>query len=565
MNVLVYFTLTIIIKNAVRSKNMQINTLSTTPFSDQKPGTSGLRKKVTVFQQHNYLENFVQSIFNSIEDYQGKSLVLGGDGRYFNREAIQIIIKIAAANGFSELIIGQGGLLSTPAASHIIRKYQAFGGIILSASHNPGGPDEDFGIKYNINNGGPAPEKFTDALFENTNTISEYKIADIADLDLDNIGQQQIDDLLVSIIDPVTDYADLMASIFDFDLLKNSFSSNYITLCFDAMHAITGPYATRILEGILGAPKGTVINEIPLEDFGGHHPDPNMAHAKELTDLMFSEDSPTFGAASDGDGDRNMIMGENVFVTPSDSIAIMAANARLIPAYAKGIAGVARSMPTSQAVDRVAKKMGLPCYETPTGWKYFGNLLDAGEITLCGEESFGSGSDHVREKDGLWAVLFWLNLIAKKRQTVEQIVQEHWQTYGRDIYCRHDYEAVDLDIANTIIEHLRNQLPGLVGQSFGNYTVKYADEFSYTDPIDNSVSTNQGIRIGFEDGSRIIYRLSGTGTVGATLRIYLEKFESDSSKHHQNAQHALSFLINLAEQFCEVKKRTGRTEPTVIT
>jgi len=544
---------------------MQIDTISTTPYTDQKPGTSGLRKKVTVFQQANYLENFVQSIFNSLENFQETALILGGDGRYFNRQAIQIIIKIAAANGFSELIIGQGGLLSTPAASHIIRKNKAFGGIILSASHNPGGPDEDFGIKYNVSNGGPAPEKVTDALYENSTTITEYKIADIADVDLDNIGQQQIDDLIITIIDPVSDYADLMASIFDFDLLKNCISSNYISLCFDAMHAITGPYATRILEDILGAPKGTVINEVPLQDFGGGHPDPNMAHAKELTKIMFADNAPIFGAASDGDGDRNMVMGANVFVTPSDSLAIMAANARLIPAYAKGISGVARSMPTSQAVDRVAVKLGLPCFETPTGWKYFGNLLDDGQITLCGEESFGSGSNHVREKDGLWAVLFWLNLIAKKRQSVEDIVVEHWQTYGRDIYCRHDYEAVDTDIANGIVDHLRRLLPGLAGKSFGEYTVKYADEFSYTDPVDGSVSNNQGIRIGFENGSRIIYRLSGTGTVGATLRIYLEKYEADASKHDQDAQQALSFLINLAEQFCEIKKRTGRTEPTVIT
>ena len=544
---------------------MQVESLATTPFTDQKPGTSGLRKKVTVFQQENYLENFVQSIFNSLEGFQGKSLVLGGDGRYFNREAIQTIIKIAAANGFSELIIGQGGLLSTPAASHLIRKNHAFGGIVLSASHNPGGPKEDFGIKYNVSNGGPAPEKFTDALYENTTKITEYKIAGIADVDLDQLGQQTIEGLLITIVDPVSDYADLMATIFDFGLLKESISSGYITLCFDAMHAITGPYAKRILEDILGAPEGTVINGIPLEDFGGGHPDPNMAHAKELTERLFSDNAPTFGAASDGDGDRNMIMGANVFVTPSDSLAIMAANAGCIPAYAKGISGVARSMPTSQAVDRVAAKLGLPCFETPTGWKYFGNLLDDGQITLCGEESFGSGSDHVREKDGLWAVLFWLNLIAKKRQTVSAIVEEHWQTYGRDIYCRHDYEAVDMEIADAIVDNLRQQLPSLAGQTFGDYMVKYADEFSYTDPVDGSVSSNQGIRIGFDDGSRIIYRLSGTGTVGATLRIYLEKFEADASKHDQDAQDALSFLISLAEQFCEVKKRTGRTEPTVIT
>ncbi len=558
-----YFISTFI--NVQQGQTMQIDTLSTTPFKDQKPGTSGLRKKVTVFQQDNYLENFVQSIFNSLEDFQGTSLVLGGDGRYFNREAIQIIIKIAAANGFSELIIGQGGLLSTPAVSNIIRKYKAFGGIVLSASHNPGGPKEDFGIKYNVSNGGPAPEKFTDALYKNTKIIKEYKIADITDIDLDTVGQQQIDDLIINIIDPVSDYAELMATIFDFELLKNSFSSAYITLCFDSMHAITGPYATHILEDILGADKGTVINSEPLEDFGGGHPDPNMAHAKELTNFMFSDNAPTFGAASDGDGDRNMIMGAGIFVTPSDSLAIMASNATLIPGYAKGISGVARSMPTSQAVDRVAKKLGLPCFETPTGWKYFGNLLDDGQITLCGEESFGSGSDHVREKDGLWAVLFWLNLIAKKRMSVEDIVAEHWQTYGRNIYCRHDYEEVNMKKANAIIKHLIKQLPGLPGQTFADFTVKYADEFSYTDPVDGSVSNNQGIRIGFENGSRIIYRLSGTGTVGATLRIYLEKFEADPAKHGLDAQDALSFLINLAEQFCEVKKRTKRKAPTVIT
>lgn len=544
---------------------MQVETIKTTPYEDQKPGTSGLRKKVTVFQQKNYLENFVQSIFNSLDDIQGKTLVLGGDGRYFNRQAIQTIIKIAAANGFGELIIGQGGLLSTPAASNVIRKNEAFGGIVLSASHNPGGPNEDFGIKYNVSNGGPAPEKFTNALFENTKTIGEYRIARVDDIDLDTVGERQIDGLKITIVDPVADYAELMAQIFDFDLLKQSIGSGYLTLRFDAMHAITGPYAKYILEDVLGAAPGSVFNATPLEDFGGGHPDPNMAHAKELTQIMFSEQSPTFGAASDGDGDRNMIMGANVFVTPSDSLAIMAANARLIPAYRKGISGVARSMPTSQAVDRVAKAEGLPCFETPTGWKYFGNLLDDGQITLCGEESFGTGSDHVREKDGLWAVLFWLNMIARRRQSVADIVEEHWQKYGRDIYCRHDYEAVETDIANGIFDHLRGQLAGLVNQSIGGYSVQYADEFSYTDPVDHSVSHNQGIRIGFTDGSRIVFRLSGTGTVGATLRIYLEKYEPDASKHDQDAQEALSDLIDIAEQLCEVKKRTGRTGPDVIT
>jgi phosphoglucomutase len=544
---------------------MQTKTYNTTPYDDQKPGTSGLRKKVKVFQQAGYLENFVQSIFNSLDDFQGKTLVLGGDGRYFNRQAIQIIIKMAAANGFGELIIGQGGLLSTPAASNIIRKYQAFGGIVLSASHNPGGPDEDFGIKYNVSNGGPAPEKFTDALYLNTKTISSYQIAEIDDVDLDSVGELEIDHLKIRIIDSVADYAELMAKIFDFDLIKQSIAAGLINLRFDAMHAITGPYAKQILEDVLGAETGSVFNAVPLEDFGGGHPDPNMAHAHELTEIMFADNAPTFGAASDGDGDRNMIMGANIFVTPSDSLAIMAANARSIPAYAKGISGVARSMPTSQAVDRVAAALNLPCYETPTGWKFFGNLLDADKITLCGEESFGSGSNHVREKDGLWAVLFWLNLIARKRQSVADIVHEHWQKYGRDIYCRHDYEAVDLDIANGIVDHLRRKLSRLPGKSWGDYTVKYADEFSYTDPVDNSVSANQGIRVGFSNGSRIVFRLSGTGTVGATLRIYIEKYEKDISKLDQDSGQALAELVEIAELLCEVKKRTGRTEPDVVT
>ncbi|MDP2179402.1 alpha-D-glucose phosphate-specific phosphoglucomutase [Methylicorpusculum sp.] len=544
---------------------MQIKTIATVPFEGQNPGTSGLRKKVKTFAEPNYLENFVQSIFDSLENISGQTLVIGGDGRYFNRQAIQTIIKIAAANGFSRLIIGQGGLLSTPAASNIIRKYQAYGGLVLSASHNPGGPDEDFGIKYNVGNGGPAPEKYTEAFYRHSQNITSYKIADLPEINLDIVGTQKIDQLIIDIIDPVADYAELMESIFDFDLLKQSIGSGYLSLRFDAMHAITGPYAKTILEDLLGAKPGSAINAVPLEDFGGGHPDPNMAHAHELTEEMLGSAPPVFGAASDGDGDRNMIMGAGIFVTPSDSLAIMAANAKLIPAYAKGLSGVARSMPTSQAIDRVAAKYQLPCYETPTGWKFFGNLLDAGKITLCGEESFGTGSDHVREKDGLWAVLFWLNLIARKRQSVADIVKDHWQTFGRDIYARHDYEAVETAIGNEIMDQLRNQLPGLKGQAFGEYTVKYADEFSYTDPIDGSISKNQGIRIGFENGSRIVFRLSGTGTVGATLRIYLERYEPDAAKHDQDAQEALSGLIELAEKLGEVKKRTGRTEPTVIT
>jgi phosphoglucomutase len=544
---------------------MQIETITTQPYSDQNPGTSGLRKKVKVFQQSGYLENFVQSIFDSLDDVTEKTLVLGGDGRYFNRVAIQIIIKMAAANGFGALIIGQGGLLSTPAASHIIRKYQAFGGLVLSASHNPGGPDEDFGIKYNSSNGGPAPEKDTNAFYDRSQVIDNYKIAVMSDVDLDTVGIQDIDGFKITIIDPVSDYAELMQSIFDFNLLKQSISSGYITLLFDAMSAITGPYAKRILVDTLGASPDSVINAEPLEDFGGHHPDPNLAHAHELAERMFSDHAPVFGAASDGDGDRNMIMGSHIFVTPSDSLAIIAANAHLIPAYKNGLSGVARSMPTSQAIDRVAASYNIPCYETPTGWKFFGNLLDAGKITLCGEESFGTGSNHVREKDGLWAVLFWLNLVAVRRQSVADIVYEHWQKFGRDIYCRHDYEAIEMPIANAIVDHLRAQIGDLAGKTFGSYTVKFADEFSYHDSIDGSISNNQGIRIGFTNGSRIVFRLSGTGTVGATLRIYLEKFEPDVDQQDQDAQVALAELIELAEQFCQVKQRTGRTAPNIIT
>ncbi len=544
---------------------MQIDTITTIPYPDQNPGTSGLRKKVKTFQQTGYLENFVQSIFDSLQGFSGKALVIGGDGRYFNRAAIQTIIKMAAANDFGELIIGKGGLLSTPAASHIIRKYQAFGGMVLSASHNPGGPDEDFGIKYNTGNGGPAPEKDTEAFYRRSQVIDCYKIARFDDMDLDKLGSQQIDGLTLTVIDPVHDYAELMQAIFDFPLLKQSIGSGEITLLFDAMHAITGPYAKRILVDMLGAPAESVLNAEPLEDFGGHHPDPNLAHAHELAERMFGDNAPVFGAASDGDGDRNMITGRHIFVTPSDSLAILTANAHLIPAYAQGLSGVARSMPTSQAVDRVAKSYRIPCYETPTGWKFFGNLLDTGKITLCGEESFGTGSDHVREKDGLWAVLFWLNLIAKKRQSVAEIVKEHWQTFGRDIYCRHDYEAVDTAITDAIIERLRDLLPDLPGQTFGDYSVRFADEFCYADPVDGSVSKNQGIRIGFENGSRIVFRLSGTGTVGATLRVYLERFEADADKHDQDAQVALKDLIELAEQLCQIKQRTGRMGPDVIT
>ncbi len=544
---------------------MNIKTVTTQPFNDQKPGTSGLRKKVKTFAQAHYLANFVQAIFDSLERRQGKTLVLGGDGRYYNREALQIIIKMACANGFQHLIIGKGGLLSTPAASNLIRKSNAYGGLVLSASHNPGGPDEDFGIKYNVSNGGPAPEKYTDAFYQRSLVIDRYLIADCPDIDLDQTGISRLGNTVVEIVDPVTDYAELMQELFDFELIKNRIQSGQLSILFDAMHAITGPYANYILETLLGAPQGSVINATPLPDFGGGHPDPNLTHAHELAERMFGTEAPVLGAASDGDGDRNMIMGANFFVTPSDSLAVMAANAHLLKGYAKGLAGVARSMPTSQAVDRVAKKNGLSCYETPTGWKFFGNLLDAGKITLCGEESFGSGSDHVREKDGLWAVLFWLNLLAVKQQSVADIVREHWRTYGRDYYTRHDYEAVPLETGETIIHQLRQQLNSLPGKQFGDYQVQYADDFSYTDPIDGSIASQQGIRIGFSNGSRMVFRLSGTGTVGATLRIYIERHQADPNQQAQDAQDALGELIELAEKLCQIKKLTGMTAPTVIT
>lgn len=545
---------------------MNMHLVKTNPFDDQKPGTSGLRKKVPTFQQPHYLENFVQSVFQIADNTKGNTLVLGGDGRYYNREAIQIILKMAAANGIRKVIVGQNGLLSTPAASALIRKHQAAGGIILSASHNPGGPDEDFGIKFNISNGGPAPTSFTEPVYEYSKTISEYKILDADDIDLNQLGETQLGDMQIEIVDPVDNYADLMGHLFDFDKIKALFNSGAFNMLFDAMHAITGPYATEILEHRLGATPGTVMNGKPLEDFGGGHPDPNLVHAHDLVQEMNSNTSAySFGAASDGDGDRNMILGKNFFVTPSDSLAIMAANAHLLPGYKQGLSGVARSMPTSMAVDRVAEQLGLHCYETPTGWKFFGNLLDANKITLCGEESFGTGSDHVREKDGLWAVLFWLNLIAVKQQSVEQIVREHWARFGRNYYCRHDYEAIDAQIAADLVNDLRNKLAELTGKQLGNYHIEKCDDFCYTDPIDNSISENQGIRLLFTDGSRIVYRLSGTGTEGATLRVYIEKFEADTAKQDIETQDALKELIAIANDVAEISSRTGRKQPDVIT
>ncbi len=544
---------------------MSLQTIATTPFTGQKPGTSGLRKKVPVFQQPHYLENFVQAIFDVLPDKAGKTLVLGGDGRYYNRQAVQIILRMAAANGFGRVLVGRDGILSTPAVSAIIRKYKAIGGIVLSASHNPGGPEEDFGIKYNIENGGPAPEKITDAIYLRTQQIDCYKILPEQPIEISALGRFGLADMQVEVIDPVADYAELMQALFDFDAIANVIKSGLLTLRVDAMHAVTGPYAKKIFADLLGAGSGAVMNGVPLEDFGGGHPDPNLTYAKELVDLLFSANAPDFGAASDGDGDRNMILGRNFFVTPSDSLAILAANAHLAPGYKHGLAGVARSMPTSAAVDRVAAAMGIDCYETPTGWKFFGNLLDAGKATLCGEESFGTGSDHVREKDGLWAVLFWLNILAVRQRSVEFIVREHWAKYGRNFYTRHDYEGVDAGGAQELMAQLAGQFGALPGSAWGNYTVQWADDFSYTDPVDGSISQNQGIRIGFSHGARIVFRLSGTGTQGATLRVYVESFEPDVAKHQQDAQEALREWITLADQIARIAHYTGRTEPSVIT
>lgn len=543
---------------------LKIITTQTQPFLDQKPGTSGLRKKVKVFQQPHYLENFVQSIFDTLEIPANATLTVGGDGRFYNAQAIQTIIKMAAANGFAKVMVGQGGILSTPAASHIIRKYQTFGGIILSASHNPAGPDEDFGIKYNSANGGPAPEKITEAIFAKSKTITQYKMADLASININTIGETNFDGFAIQVIDPVADYADLMVELFDFNVIKTLFKSGF-KLKFDGMHAVTGPYAKEVFINRLGTSETSLMNCEVSETFGGGHPDPNLTYAHELVDVLYGEAAPDFGAASDGDGDRNMILGNHFFVTPSDSLAIIAANAKLIHAYQQGLAGVARSMPTSGAVDRVAAKLNIPCYETPTGWKFFGNLMDADKVTLCGEESFGTGSSHVREKDGLWAVLCWLNIIAAKKMSVEAIVKAHWAEYGRNVYSRHDYEAIPSEAANGVMQHIKEQFKSLPNQVFGKYTVSTCDDFSYTDPIDGSVSTGQGIRILFACGSRIVFRLSGTGTEGATLRIYLEAFEPNVNNHHLDAQVALSEMIQIALEISELKQRTGRDKPTVIT
>jgi phosphoglucomutase len=537
----------------------------TRPFEGQRPGTSGLRKKVATFLQPNYLENFIQSIFDSLPARAGQVLVLGGDGRFHNDQAIQVILRMAAANGFARVVVGRGGILSTPAASCVVRRRSACGGIILSASHNPGGETGDFGVKFNVGNGGPAPETVSEAIYALSRGIDRYLTLDTGDVDLDSLRTFQLASTSIEVIDPVTDYAGLMERLFDFDRMAGLLSGARFRMRYDAMHAVTGPYAHEILERRLGAPDGTVVNGTPLPDFGGEHPDPNLVNARELEHTMNGPDAPDLGAASDGDGDRHMILGPNLFVTPSDSLAILAANARIAPGYAQGLAGVARSMPTSRALDRVAADLKLPCYETPTGWKYFGNLLDAGRASLCGEESFGAGSDHIREKDGLWAVLFWLNILAERGESVEGMIRSHWRRYGRHFYRRHDYEGLDADRAQALIDALRRDLPRLPAQSFAGLQPTTCDDFAYTDPVDGYAAEHQGIRVLFSDEARIVYRLSGTGTEGATLRIYLERFEPDPTRQDTPTDVALAALSAAAGAIAQVTVRTGRSTPSLVT
>ena len=535
--------------------------VQTKPYLDQKMGTAGIRKKSRIVMQENYIENFVQSIFNAIGGVAGQTFVLGGDGRFYNKIAIQKILKIAAANGMAKMIVGQNGYISTPASSCVLLKNKAQGGLVLSASHNPGGIDGDFGIKYATASGGQCSTAISDKIYENTKNITSYKIWDAPDVDLSQIGVQKLGNMEIEVIDPVVDYVQMMEKIFDFAAIKKLFSDGF-TFVFDAMNAVTGPYAKKIFEEILGADEGSVINAVPLEDFGGLHPDPNLIYAASLVRLMYSPSAPDFGAANDGDGDRNMILGRSFFVTPSDNIAILTDNYRYIPAYKSGIYGVAKSAATSTAVGRVAAALGIGYYEVPTGWKYFCNLMDSHRITFCGEESFGAGSSHIREKDGIWAVLFWLNIIAATGKSVEQITREHWLKYGRSYYVRHDYEGIDIEKANRLMADLEAKLPELAGKTFGSFTVSKAEPFVYNDPVDGS-STKNGLIVYFTDKSRIVYRLSGTGTNGATLRVYLERF--DDKCFDEDVMQFLKELADVSRQIAEITERTAKEKPDVIT
>ena len=543
---------------------MAVEKITTRPFADQKPGTAGLRKKVSVIRQPHYLENFLQSIFDCMPELRGETLVIGGDGRFHNATAIRTAIAMAAANGVGRIVVGAGGLLSTPAASNLIRVTNAAGGFVLTASHNPAGPDGDFGIKVNVRGGGQAAEGLTERIHARSKTITEYSIEQNLQIDLNSIGLQSLGHLEVEVVDPVAAYADLMQQLFDCDRIRRWLTQGN-GLRFDAMHAVTGPYARRILVEQLGAPANSVMNASPLEDFGGHHPDPNLRYASHLLTLSNSEDSPALIGASDGDGDRNMILGKGIFISPGDSLAMLAAHLHKLPGYRDGLVGVARSMPTSRAVDQVAKARQLPCFETPTGWKFFANLLDHDRITLCGEESFGTSSRHTREKDGLWAVLAWLNVLAVTGKSVAEIAQAHWQQYGRHYYQRHDYENLSGPEATEVMQHLAGQLADLPGKTFGDWTITQADEFSYQDPIDGSLAVNQGLRVVFGDAARIILRLSGTGTGGATLRLYLERYEREPGRLNWVPEEALSPLVNVAEELCHLGKITGRSAPSLVT
>jgi len=536
-----------------------------TPFQDQKPGTSGLRRPTPVFQQPHYLESFLEAVLQTLPGVQGGTLVVGGDGRYGNRQAVDVILRMACAHGVKRVITTTGAILSTPAASHLIRTCtNCIGAIILSASHNPGGPEEDFGVKINAANGGPAAEQLSDAIYQATLTMERYSIVKAPPIPTEQPGHHQLGAMAVEVVDGVEDFVVLMQKLFDFDQLRD-FLSRGFPITFDALHAVTGPYARRIFEDLLGLPTGTVRHGVPLEDFGGGHPDPNLTYAKSLADLLLQDHGFAFGAACDGDGDRNMILGRGCFVNPSDSLAVITAHAHQVKGYRHGIAGVARSMPTSAAADVVAQALHLPCYETPTGWKFFGNLLDGGKITICGEESFGTGSDHVREKDGLWAVLFWLSILAIERCSVATLMERHWATYGRHYYSRHDYEGVEQTAAAELYQGLRDQLPQLEGQTLAGERIRWADEFCYTDPVDGSTSSQQGLRILLESGSRMVFRLSGTGTRGATLRLYLERYEPRGGDLNMDPQVALAPLIRGADQLAAIRQRTGMNAPTVIT